>query len=84
MQAAITQAIKLKMPYCVSFKEIPDQPSVIRRIIEELKTKKAEVLQLELLRKNIIKQEIPTVIKKNTDANSDDEDYEGANLPKLN
>ena len=33
VEESVNQCIKLKMPYCISFKEIPDQPEVIQDII---------------------------------------------------
>jgi hypothetical protein len=38
------------MPYCVSFKEIPDQPEVVMEIIAQIKHRKLQVMQMEALR----------------------------------
>ncbi|CDW87241.1 UNKNOWN [Stylonychia lemnae] len=52
LDAAIKQAIRLKMPYCVSFREIPDHQDTVKEIIKQLKNKKNEAYQLEKMRQN--------------------------------
>lgn len=51
------------MPYCINFKEIPDQPEVIKDIIKQIKQTKKEVMQMEALRHAVIKKEIAPLLR---------------------
>eukprot|EP00347_Sterkiella_histriomuscorum_P019406 403341744 len=83
MDSAIMQALRFKMPYCVSFREIPDEPAIVNAIIDQLKTKKHEVMQLERLRHNIFKNDLPPQLRQQVDEyhqpmlseDEEDEDY---------
>ena len=50
------------MPYCISFKEIPDQGEVIQDIILQIERRKKEVRELEALRHAVIKNEIAPLL----------------------